>query len=1220
MLSISTNYSKVSSLPFVSDSLAQDLAQARACKEVSPERADRLYEQVEVALLELAKQQGVKPPDPEILFTEHDLPEASKQTTLQQCITEVYFEHGQVLDWLKRADQAQMCYLQAQVWGHPDVAMQLNRSQAVSGPRFSLGQLTSRSAHYLPREQSAQLLELLKNNPTALIEVIGPPGAGKTTLLKRLIHPRPDPFFASYDLIARIDCSSVSCAHADIQAISHTLGYGSQSPQIALRQVASYVRQHPHSLLILDGLAPSNVDLILSWLNPSFWSGQLVYTTSQTLTDRLSQSLGRDVESLPLSLFSQDQARDLVQQCLPKESLEACDFAQIIRMTEGLPGVIQALCQHYLAAVVRFRNFAEFWAQPEKHQSVRDDLLSEIAQACLGPLETEAVTNSITARAVHLLKQAAWLGDHSIPFEFFVDERQQMDLEAIQMLYHKQLVIVEINRVTQSLKLNTAFLSVMQKRYLAEQFPLLEQNIQRLFEVFNYSMDNESVNGRQSQAEDLKSYADLVHTLLFETCATVSLSENSSLLSKVLTLGSSLARLYYVYHGELQLAHNFLQRARSFFKQGLSMELIAQFEQAPEDFTAPIITEEEAELLKLYAKEYLYQAATLASQLVRRGQVAVDVSQDFEKSYTIQINLGQRGDPEAIAYTLRNLARALRKQRRLIDALEEYQKLAEWMEQHPAVFDERMRAELLVDQGIIQKELEDAKPASQRNYRAAIDFLHETQRIYLKYETGKQCRALGMLSIYLGQAHLAAGDFEAGITHTCQTLHYDGKRRGRQARAYFNLACAFDEAGYGALAKLFIDQALPLQVDAYQSKTETLCVKIERKLLQCQQQASCPGDVQTATWETQASLTAYCEAQLLAGSAPSKSLSRDQIRVIEATAYAWLWLHHSKLNLEAQKAALTQKSAALEAHEKALAAKRELRRQQEELWYRALAQRIDLDAPKNRPVRLFADQFKEELLYQIIQQLRHANGEEMPMDKTTLAEGLIEAVSGVLPKIEFSTTLGGTGMVDLSAIVQEVTKTLSERRRSHQRTGAQRVADLFEEPEQKPKSLQVCSRIQQQIEEMACYAARCWQPVLLGKTWHNQDIQTLAEYGARRVMDYLKAGRADTLSAQERVVFALMTGTANKRLSQPKAGEGWSLKSSWSVQGFFAKPGVKVETEEEEGLYLPPGQVRPAVYGYRFGSPVEARTRSYQGAFKNEAEAQRIAEQARYQQSRCTVM
>ncbi|KAG0284951.1 hypothetical protein BGZ96_010731 [Linnemannia gamsii] len=1078
----------------------------------------------------------------------------------------------------------------------PDLA-QARPELAAAGPRFSLGKLPIRPNHYVPRAESAQLFELLKDQPKALIEVIGLPGVGKTTLLQRLIHPRPDAFFASYDLLAWIDCSSVNRAHADIQAIGYALGYGNLRPQTALRQVASYVQKHPRSLLILDGLTPSNADLVLTWLKPSFWSGQLIYTTAQPLTDKLKQRLERDIDSLPLSLFTPEQAKDLVQQCLPQEPLDACDFAQVIRMTEGFPAVIQALCRHYQATKTSFRNFADFLAQPEQHQEVRNTLLSEIAQASLGPLEAETVTNPITERALTILKQAAWLGEPRIPLAFFGNE--PVDQEAIQMLSQKQLEILDLDQATNSLKLNPAFLSVVQNRYLSEQRPLLEKNIQRLSEVFNYLTDNESSEGRHNKPEDLKPYTDLVHTLVFETCATVSFAKNLPLLHQVLTLGSSLARLYYLHHGELQLAHDCLQGAQRLFKQGLSKEQIAHFEQRPEDFALSITrqeaNQEEAQLLKLYAEEYLYQEGTLASQLVPRGQVAVEVIQNFEKSYAIQVNLGTVGNPEAVAYTLRNLTRALRKQGRLVDALERFDELARWFDRYPAVFNERVRTEILIDQGIIQKELEDARPAAERNYQPAIDALYETHRIFLRHETANQHQALGMLSIYLGEAYLAGGNFEAGMTHTCQILLYDGKRRERQGRAYFNLARAFYEAEYWALAKLFVDQALPIQIGAFQSVTKVLGLKIEQKLLQHQQTVTqSPSNAQSANWETQASLTAYCEAQLVAGSAPPKLISRAQIEVVEATAYAWLWQQHAKAvleteqaALEAQQAELTQKIAALDAQEKTQEEKRTLQLQQEALWYATLAQRINLDAPENKHARLFAEQFQEEQLYQIIQLLRRANGEALLKNKTALAERLNEAVSGALPKIE----LGIADTVDLPAIVQAVAKLLSEPQRSDQKAGVLRVAD----PEQKSKSLHVSAGIQQQIEEMAYYAARCWQPVFSGQAWRTQDIQTLAEYGARRVMDYLKTGGVDMLSSQERVILALMTGEANARLSQPKAGEsGRSLQGGWSVQGFFSKPGVKVETEEQgAGLYLPSQQVRPSVYGYRFGSPLEAHRDDY---------------------------
>ncbi len=1225
MLNVSTHYSNTPLLPFASDRLAPDLTQARALKEAQPEQANPLYEKVTLALLELTKQQGLTPSDPNVRVTERDRSETPEQTALRQCLADVYFEHAKVFEQLKQVDQAQACYQKAQGWGHAEAAQQLTRLLAAAGPRFSLGKLPIRLDHYVARAESAQLFELLKDQPKALIEVIGLPGVGKTTLLQRLIHPRPDAFFASYDLLAWIDCSSVNRAHADIQAIGYALGYGNLRPQAALRQVENFVQKHPRSLLILDGLTPSNADLVLTWLKPSSWSGQLIYTTAEPLTDKLKQRLERDVVSLPLSLFTAEQAKELVQQCLPQEPLDACDFAQVIRMTEGFPAVIQALCRHYHASRASFKNFADFLAQPEHHQEVRESLLSEIAQTILGPLEAETVTNPITARALTILKQAAWLGEPRIPFAFFGN--QQVDQEAIQMLSQKQLEMVDLDQATNSLKLNPAFLSVVQKRYLSEQRPLLEQNIQRLSEVFNYLTDNESSEGRHNKPEDLKPYTDLVHTLVFETCATVSFAKNLPLLHQVLTLGSSLARLYYMHHGELQLAHDCLQGAQRFFKQGLSKEQIAHFEQRPEDFAVSITgqeaNQEEAQLLKLYAEEYLYQEGTLASQLVERGKVAVEVIQNFEKSYAIQVNLGTVGNPEAVAYTLRNLTRALRKQGRLVDALERFDELARWFDRYPAVFNERVRTEILIDQGIIQKELEDARPAAERNYQPAIDALYETHRIFLRHETANQHQSLGMLSIYLGEAYLAGGDFEAGMTHTCQILLYDGKRRERQGRAYFNLARAFYEAEYWALAKLFVDQALPIQIGAFQSVTKVLGLKIEQKLRQHQQTVTQnPSNGQSAHWETQASLTAYCEAQLVACSAPPKLISRDQIKVIEATADAWLWQQHAKAvleteqaALEAQQAELTQKIAALEAQEKTREEKRTLQLQQEALWYHTLAQRINLDAPENQHALLFAKQFQEEQLYQIIQLLRRANGEALlkNKDKAALTEKLSEAVLRALPKIE----LGAGGTVDLPAIVQAVTKLLSEPR-SNQKAGVLRVAD----PEQKSKSLHVSAGIQQQVEEMAYYAARCWQPVFSGQTWPTKDIQTLAEYGARRVMDYLKTGGVDMLSSQERVILALMMGEASTRLSQPKAGEsGQSSQGGWSVQGFFSKPGVKVETEEQgAGLYLPSQQVRPSVYGYRFGSPLEARTRPYQGVFKSEAEVQQVVENTQHQQNSCLVM
>ncbi len=134
-----------------------------------------------------------------------------------------------------------------------------------------------------------------------------------------------------------------------------------------------------------------------------------------------------------------------------------------------------------------------------------------------------------------------------------------------------------------------------------------------------------------------------------------------------------------------------------------------------------------------------------------------------------------------------------------------------------------------------------------------------------------------------------------------------------------------------------------------------------------------------------------------------------------------------------------------------------------------------------------------------------------------------------------------------------------------------------------------------------------------------QAIQLLAEYGARRVMEYLKRGIVDMLSPQERVVFALMTGEANTSLKQSKVRKPWQLLNGhWSVQGFFAEPAINIEAEK--AVYLPSLQARPNIYGYRLGSPVEKRIHQYYGPFKSEAEAQQYAEDERDHQSRCTVM
>ncbi len=1238
MLNISTHYAQKALFPLSTDQITLDLRQAREHKRTHPEQADSLYTQVEKALLELAEQQNVQPLP---LSEREERSETLQQEALRKQIAEVYVEHGEVLDRLKQTKQAQTCYEQAQAWDPLRTAAQLNLSLPATGPRFSLGRQAFQPAHYVNRTELTKLLDLLKEQDNAVIEVMGPVGAGKTTLLQHLSHPRPNPCFKDYDLLAWIDCRSVSSAHADIQAINHTLGHGNLSPQAALRQLANYVQQHPRSLLILDGVASNNIELISSWLKPLSGLGQLIYTTTQPLSASLSGSLGRPVKSLPLNLFNADQAKQLVQQHLSeqaKESLKDEDFSQVIKMTRGYPGVIKALCQHYQSRSVKFKNFADFLLQSHEHQSKRDALLGEIAQASLESLEEQALTDPIAARALTLLKQTAWLGGQSIPFDFFVDivdKQKQVDFDAIQILYDKQLAMLEIDRDTQSLKLNSAFVSVVQKQFESEQHLLLEKNIQRLSEVFSYLTNNEGKQGHKSQPDDLKPYADLVDTLLFETCVrpfpseektsllgqTLSLSENKlTLLSQVLALGSSLARLYYLHHGALQLAYERLDKAQDFFKLEISEELMAHFEQEPESFTSRSISQEEAQLLKLYSQEYLYQKATLASQLTPRGQVPASVAQNFKKSYAIQVNLGEHVKPDAIAYTLLNFARALRKQERLINALETYGKLKQWMEQYPELFDEVTRAKLLIDQGIIEKEAQDNSGETDPNYTTAINMLRETHDVYLRNKNiaGNQDRNLGMVSIYLGEAYLADKQFELGIQHTCQILHYDGARQQNQARAYFTLARAFDEAGYSALAKLFIDQAAPLQIKAYQATTEEWRLKIEVKLLARYQKTE--PLVQMNQWKTQTDLAEHCRQSLVDSSAPSQHLSLAKIQELEDQAYNWLWRHQDKTKVAAKRVEAEETQAKNDNAKKEAAERLEVQRQQDEVWYQEFAHRTKLDNPY---AISFAQQFKEKLGDKILNKLREAHKEPMPMSRTELAVGLGQALSGLAPQIQVAPTAGVEAVIDLPTILQETIKTLGERKLRQQKVDAHRVADLLKKPEEQSKSLQIFRHVKPQIDEMADYAARCWQPVFAAHTWSDEDIQALAEDGVHHLMNYFKAGKVNELSSQERVVFALMNGEKSSRLSVKKEELG-QTKGRWSTQGFFAKPGIKVETKENgPEIYFPSStKAHPSVYGYRLGSPIEGRVGDppYKGPFKNETEANQKAKEAREQKTSCVVM
>ncbi len=1121
-----------------------------------------------------------------------------------------------------------------QAYGHP-----------VAAPIFYQGVSAISFGHYVHREEiERKLLEFLKMQPSPVIEISGLQGVGKTTLLQHLIQSNHD-FFQSYDLIAWIDCSTVSEAYKDIQAISYELKFGNLEPQDALKELAGYVKEH-RSIVVLDGLSPSNVDLILPQLNKSLGKSRLIYTATETLTDELSKKLKLSTASISLSRFTQGEAKELVKRYLPNESFSAHDFAQVIQVTGGFPGVIRALCESYGGKVSNVPNFSTFLEQPAEHQGV-EAMLKTIAQASLAPLAEKVGTDLIAARALEIIKQAAWLGEHPIPFKFFENERHsdKTTNKAINMLCgkgSKQLALLHSDREPQSLKLNPAFLKILQKEFELDglkQHQLLEKNIKRLSEVFSYLTNNESeINGQRRKPEKIKPYTDLVYTLLFKTIINPSFKQKIPLLKQVLELGSSLSRLYYQYYGELSTAYSYLQDAQRLFKKALPPELIEHYKQAPDKFSAGSIrvSEEEGELLKLYAEEYLCQKSTLASQLTSRTLLDGKVIQDFKDSYAIQINLGEKGNPEAIAYTLRSLVRALRKQSSFsVEVDETYKKLREWIDKHQGVFNPRLRAELLVDEGIMLKELEDTRPkGQQRDYQEAINLLSETEKIYLAHETENKDQALGMLVIYLGDVHLAAGNFEKGITYTCQTLHYAGARKERNARAYFTLASSFHEQGYNALAKLFIDAVKPLQIGTRLAKTNALSQKINEKISKQYPLTDLSQiRVQVASYKNQTELMEHCKERLIEDSKPlqnesSRTLSREQIKIIETLASNWLQQEQIKVGKEARDARLAEEQEQIDAQKAEQAEEKErqkreakLQRDKDEIWYYNFEKQIDLNVLENKPASFFAEQFKQALQSQIIQELSRANGDPRPMDKTEFNARLAGVLAGLLPQIELGSD-GVSASIDLANVVQEGIKLGLEKRRQQKDYEAHNVAKTFDNSEKKKKAQ---ARIEKQIDDMVYYAARCWQPLFSSYAWSDGDIKTLAKFGAERVMDSLKASQVTSFSSEERVVIALRTIGEKTRLSLRKNGnQEHSLTSKWSVRGFFSKPGIKVKAQqgEEPTFYLPPKEVRPrpSVYGYRLGSPVEARAlkHSYQ-SFKSEADAQK-AEEALPQQSACIVM
>ncbi len=360
-----------------------------------------------------------------------------------------------------------------------------------------------------------------------------------------------------------------------------------------------------------------------------------------------------------------------------------------------------------------------------------------------------------------------------------------------------------------------------------------------LTQRFNYLTNNDY----KKDTQQLAANASHVEKFLSSTYQNWTPTANSLLMVKeIAELWCSLGRFYLLYNGEFIKAENYFRQAEKLLEKALPAN-IRQSYQSEESSILPALNENEETLLRLYGRECLYQIGNVIS---RNDSTSVLQSIDYlQKAYYLQWHLPQ---PEqvSIAYTLRSLARAQMKLARinknskaLASCRKIMQKLNENIKIYPDQFLPKVRDDLLIDEGIIEKLHQDQLPHEKRDYSLAITILKLTKKKFAQ-DNGR----LAMLSANIADAYLVQNNHLEAITNYYCTLKYASaisQEKVKQehvwhARGNYYLAWMFSKQGYPALADFYIKQALPLQKrfygenNSYVKQANELQLKISKQL------------------------------------------------------------------------------------------------------------------------------------------------------------------------------------------------------------------------------------------------------------------------------------------------------------------------------------------------------------------------------------------------------
>ena len=740
---------------------------------------------------------------------------------------------------------------------------------------------------------------------------------------------------------------------------------------------------------------------------------------------------------------------------------------------------------------------------------------------------------------------------------------------------------------------------------------------------------------------------------------------------------ASVGLYYYRDVQQLRTALCYLNNGRELLEEHLDEVWLVHFTHKPKRSDSGKVkilqdetfTEAHKELMLHYACDYLGIISRIQSQLTQGndGDFDTHLITQLQSAYNIQQQLLGNTPSLNKLYTLRSLIRAEKKEQRLRQERprlsdEIHLKFQALLEQAKDFIKSvgvpnkknfhDMQLDFQLDAIYYEKQsmdtLLDEQPEGSVNYSSILEQFTQLEADYSSAQ--RITKDVLPLLFYAAETHLAQSQLKMlserqckqafvnsvkrylRILHECYTS-LKGQARQQQrwyARVLDALGDAYRQYGLYALADNYLTRASDAQCallgkeSHYHRKTQDKRA-VNRVFLDkaLKELATTPTPLtQLAQYEQIRNKADYVYGQIL------QDLNTEQLTEDRMQIYNTLLLNEIKTvknnqSLVAQEEAQQRLNTAIQRENQYQRRKDKLLSTQQRQWYQQFA--IDHPIHKESLQFLFKCSLSVLLLDKLLKYALKAGGKEKGLSQTAIGIGISQACAQLIPKIQVSQTTGIAASINPRGVVTGLLDIYGQYHKGKKDTETQRIQTFLKQTEDTDTLQQ---KILSCVITMAEYATRCYALQLEAfqdEDTQQEDVTTLAQNGAQRILNYLKHKRK-TESYEEAVIQGLQYGKSqDKRLKQrDESGRHWRVQEVFTCPYLFC-PEANTTTEQDK-YYLNKkhlDQYKPKIYGYRYASLVEVSQSNYVSLPSKEVVIQKVIaakEKVKEDAHRCAVM